>query len=305
MSKSYERHWPYLSAFELRPEISLRTLSIYPPQSSESNQEIDPLVLRCDHVDNSKVSLLMATNEIKIIGQLVNSSNSALLGEITEDEKVFTVVIKPSMYENPLYDFPWGTLSKREVAAFETSQLLGWNIVPPTVLRDVDDMESSVQLFVPHDPRQHYFSISVPDRTILEKIAVFDYIVNNADRKAGHIIIEKDDSFDLFLENPKEESNFERQMVSADSRVFGIDHGLTFNVEDKLRTVVWEFSEQKISSEILDDLSRVHAKLVDRISLFLDAHEVEKTMARLESLLMNPYHRALDANNRAFPWPLI
>ncbi len=281
--------------------MTVRTFTIHPPADEDSQNVLE---LRCDPISASDAFVALGTCEVRVIGQLANSSNGALLGEIITGGKTITVVIKPSMYENPLYDFEWGTLAKREVAACEIAQLVGWHIVPPTVLRDVDDMEASVQLFIPHDPREHYFTLSPGHRSDMEKFAVFDYIVNNADRKSGHILAEKQESFELFLEQESTEVNSDVSS-SSNSTLWGIDHGLTFHVDDKLRTVIWEFSEQEIDHSLVNDVAVALPKMEERLKPLLSAHEIEKTIERAEKLLINPYHRALDANARAFPWPLV
>lgn len=280
--------------------MSVRTFTIHPATHAGESGE-NSLVLKCDRISLPEACLSIRTKEVRVIGQLANSSNGALLGEIDSDSGTFSVVIKPSMYENPLFDFPWGTLAKREVAAYELSQLLSWNIVPPTILRDVEGMEASVQLFIPHDPREHYFTLSPDHRVTMEKFAIFDYIANNADRKAGHILKEKKESFKLFID--AEESSPASSGQSAD--IFGIDHGLTFHYVDKLRTVIWEFSEEKISQDLVEDINCVLPKLAERLSPLLEAYEIEAAITRIEKLLVNPFHRALDANERAFPWPLV
>ena len=274
--------------------MSLRTFTI------ENEIDDQSLELRCDITDNAKIASALSKNDIRILSQLANSSNSALLGEIEiDDNNYISVVVKPAMYENPLFDFEWGTLSKREVCAFELSKALGWDIVPETVLRDVDNMESSVQLFIPHDPREHYFTFSKANKDIMEMFAVFDYLINNADRKAGHILREVTESFKFSVN----EKNDQKQLPGK--HFFGIDHGLCFNVEDKLRTVIWEFSEQAISEHLIQDISKNFNKIETAIDPYLSKHEIEKTILRVEQLLMNPFHRALDANPRAFPWPLV
>lgn len=287
--------------------MTLRTFSVL----NESNKD-QSLELRCDLID-SEVSLnAISTSDIRIIGQLSNSSNGALLGEIAVEDELISVVVKPSMYENPLVDFEWGTLAKREVAAFELSKLLGWNLVPQTVLRDVENMESSVQLFVPHDPREHYFTFAKSNTESMEVFAVFDYLINNADRKAGHILSEKNESFSFSISTIVSEDDGleiskkpDAVMRKDTTKFYGIDHGLSFNVEDKLRTVIWEFSEQAITEKILEDISKVFNNFEKILTPYITEHEIEKTILRAEQILMNPFHYALDANPRAFPWPLV
>lgn len=299
--------------------MTIRTYTIHPPQGS-------PTQLRCDVIDDGSITSSLFENDIEIIGQLSNSSNGALLGQMNIGENIVTVVIKPAMYENPLVDFEWGTLAKREVAAYELSTLLGWGIVPPTVLRDVNNMQCSVQLFIPHDPREHYFTIAPRRHADMEKFIVFDYISNNADRKAGHLLLEEKSSFDLFLDPESETSGFKeapavatgsRSEASAfageddsdgargESQLWGIDHGLTFHVEDKLRTVMWEYAEQEITRSLLEDVNHAILKIQDVLSLFISPYEIEATLLRIEKLFANPYHRALDPSQRALPWPLV
>lgn len=285
--------------------MSQRSFTVQDEQSEEKN-----LVLHCDLVDSGALENSILEDEISVIGQLSNSSNGALLGEIALGDDVYSVVIKPSMYENPLTDFEWGTLSKREVAAYELNKLLGWNIVPTTVLRDVENMESSVQVFIPHDPREHYFTFAKQVPQSMEIFCVFDYLLNNADRKAGHILNEKLESFSYKL-SPHAEADEDivflknANSASLSSNFYGIDHGLSFNVEDKLRTVIWEFSEQEISQNLIVDVANSINKMEETLKPYLNSYEIEKTILRAEQLVMNPYHRAFDANSRAFPWPLV
>lgn len=292
--------------------MTLRTFTI------ENDDASTNLVLRCDLIEDNKIAKALKENPIRIIGELSNSSNGALLGEIeVNSNELFSVVIKPAVHENPLVDFEWGTLVKREVAAFELSKTLGWDIVPLTVLRDVENMECSVQVFVPHDPREHYFTMAKNHADIMEKFCVFDYLTNNADRKAGHILQEQMESFSFKPAPPADDEENDDDSVlhisprnlknSSDGKdkFYGIDHGLTFNVEDKLRTVIWEFSETQISEQLLEDIAKGFNSFEETLNPYLSEHEIEKTVLRAEQILMNPFHRALDANPRAFPWPLV
>ncbi len=280
--------------------MTRRTFSIFENNQSDSAQ----LELRCDTIDFSNALNAIRFREIEIVGQLSNSSNSALLGQVQIDDGTkISVVVKSAMYENPLVDFEWGTLVKREVAAFELSNELKWNIVPPTALRDVNDMQCSVQLFIPHDPRRHYFNITKTRKTDLEKFVVFDYIANNADRKAGHIIEEEPSSFDLYIDGSGR--NEAGELNAEPKNLWGIDHGLTFHAHDKLRTVVWEFAEKPISKNLVDDLAGIHSHISELLKDYLSGHEVEKTIERIEALMLNPFHRALDESMRSIPYPLV
>ena len=140
---------------------------------------------------------------------------------------------------------------------------------------------------------------TISDRSIVEKFVVFDYLVNNADRKAGHLLVEKLESFEFSPEASGE------VVPSLSSPIYGIDHGLTFHEEDKLRTVIWEYAEKPISIPLLEDVTRVVSRVDETLSKFLSHAERQATALRIEKLLINPFHRALDGNSRAFPWPLV
>ena len=146
-------------------------------------------------------------------------------------------VYKPRDGEAPLWDFPYGTLYKREYATYLLSQVLGWDFIPLTVIRDGPHGIGSLQLYVEHDPRATYFTIKESKGDPLKGIACFDFVTNNADRKANHCILDND------------------------GKVWGIDHGLTFHQELKLRTVIWDFAGQPIPSALLADLATLENQL--------------------------------------------
>lgn len=194
-------------------------------------------------------------------------------------------VYKPRRGEAPLYDFPDGTLYKREVATYVTSQALGWSIVPPTVIRDGPYGVGSVQLYVDHDEGWDYFQHWQEHREEVQRLAVFDYLVNNADRKAGHILL------------------------GRDGRLWGIDHGLTFHTQPKLRTVIWHFQGEPLPESILcqlqsfaSDQTRV-ADLSARLGLYLTEPEVEAFFTRMARLLDNPCF-PVPLLRRSYPWPI-
>ncbi len=166
-------------------------------------------------------------------GMLRWSSNYTFLLSVSHDADSVMCIYKPRSGERPLWDFPDGTLALRERAAFLTSQALGWQIVPPTVIRDGPRGPGSMQFFVDHDPKYTYFEFSESLRPQLARLALFDAIVNNADRKGGHCL------------------------VDAQDHLWGIDHGLTFNVAHKLRTVIWDFTGQPIPDVLREDLERL------------------------------------------------
>ncbi len=195
-------------------------------------------------------------------------------------------VYKPRSGEAPLYDFPDNTLYKREYAAYLVSQALGWNMVPPTIIRDGPHGVGSVQLFIEADQRVHYFVFKDRQLAEVKKIAAFDFVTNNADRKAGHCL------------------------EDYDGKIWLIDNGLTFNAAPKLRTVVWDFQGEEVPAEVVTDLERLRRKLSGmgglrtRLSSLLSQSEMKALQKRLDTLILTPefprpgYHRSV-------PWPPI
>lgn len=174
------------------------------------------------------------------VGLMRWGSNYTFLVNIVHEGLRLMAIYKPQQGERPLWDFPEGTLCKRETAAYLTSDALGWGLVPPTVLGEGTRGIGSIQLFIDHDPEEHYFTF---DRARvegqLERMAVFDAIANNADRKGGHCLLDDD------------------------AHLWGIDHGLTFNASEKLRTVIWDYAGQPIPGGIRADLQRLLRRLAD------------------------------------------
>jgi len=165
------------------------------------------------------------------------SSNYTFLVVVRLADAEVLAIYKPRRGERPLWDFPDGTLALREVAAFCVSRALGWDFIPPTVLRDGFLGLGAVQLFVDSDPEAHYFNLRDQHVHTFQRVAAFDYIVNNADRKGGHCL--KD----------------------SDGHIWTIDHGLTFHYEHKLRTVIWDFAGQPVPDDILEDLRALRQAL--------------------------------------------
>ena len=157
--------------------------------------------------------------ELEVVGRMYYSSNATFLVHAKIDGLELAAVYKPRRGERPLWDFPEGTLCEREVAAYEVSRALGWDIVPITILRDGPLGEGAVQRFVEHDPDEHYFTLLDGREDRFLEFAFYDVLVNNTDRKGGHCL------HDL-----------------VNDVVVGIDHGLTFHVAWKLRTVIWDFA---------------------------------------------------------------
>ena len=222
------------------------------------------------------------------VGLMRWGSNYTFLVNVEHDGVRLMAIYKPRMGERPLWDFPDGTLCNRETAAYLTSKALGWALVPPTFLRDGTRGIGSVQLFIDHNPEEHYFTID-RDRVAhqLERMAIFDVIANNADRKGGHCLIDDDE------------------------HLWGIDHGLTFNASEKLRTVIWDYSGMPIPPDILDDLRCLCRRLDDDddaytrgMAALLSRSEMRMLQWRAEHLLeMGVFPRPGPGPNR--PWPAV
>ena len=213
------------------------------------------------------------------------SSNYTFLLAITLNGARTQAVYKPQKGERPLWDFPDGTLCYREVAAFHTSNELGWDIVPPTVLRDGPHGLGSVQFYIDHDPEVNYFSFTEEMRPQLQRIAAFDHIINNADRKGGHCLIDRS------------------------GHLWGIDHGITFNADHKLRTVIWDFAGQPIPTALLNDMERICGELDNasseyhkKLDALLDIREILVFQRRIQKLLQaGRYPQPGRGPN--YPWP--
>ncbi len=196
-------------------------------------------------------------------------------------------VYKPRRGETPLWDFPDGTLCLREFAAYLVSQALEWDIVPPTVLRNGEHGFGSVQLFIENDPNQHFFTFREEEAVCaeLQKICAFDLITNNADRKSGHCIRD------------------------LQGKVWAIDHGITFNSDYKLRTVIWDFSGQPISRDLIHDMERLSAEikpdqpLGKALRQLIDESEVRTFQKRLDGLLKIKTFPSPNRYERSVPWP--
>ncbi|MBF8290404.1 MAG: Phosphatidylinositol 3-and 4-kinase, partial [Chloroflexi bacterium] len=192
-------------------------------------------------------------------------------------------VYKATVAERPLFDFPPGTLAHREVAAFLVSEAIGWRIVPPTVLRDGPFGEGMVQQWIHADPAVDRVAMVVAEDRRLRRMAVFDAIVNNTDRKGGHIL------------------------PLPDGHLFGVDHGVTFSTVPKLRTVLWAWRGTPFEADEAAGLERVRdglrADLGVALEGLLDRSEVSATRRRVASLLR--FGRFPQPNRRwpAVPWP--
>ena len=225
---------------------------------------------------------LLRDGEMEVIGRMPNSSNATLMVTVTLDGEETRAIYKPGKGERPLWDFPPG-LYKREVAAYELSRALGWEQVPCTVLRDGPFGPGSVQLFVDFDPQQHYFTLYEEHPEVhddLRRMAIFDVVANNTDRKGGHVLL------------------------GTDGNVWGIDHGVCFSEEFKLRTVIWEFGGQPIPDVMLDPLEALAQRIPADVADHIDRDEIESMYARIEWLLTERVFPEPESRYQ-YPWPLI
>lgn len=231
---------------------------------------------------------LLSDAPLTVRGALVEASNHTLLVRVGEEADGVQAIYKPRSGERPLWDFPRGTLCSRETAAYVVSAFLGWGVVPPTVLRDGPEGTGSVQLFVPHDPSQHYF-VLVEDpchHAALARMAVFDLLINNADRKGSHVLL------------------------AEDGHIWGVDHGLAFHVQTKVRTVIWDLGGTEIDAAWRSDLLRLRAALdqaehplARRMEELLSPPEIAVLGLRADALAEASELPAVDPRRRPYPWP--
>lgn len=237
-----------------------------------------------------RVVQLLKEGSLTLHGLLPWSSNYTFLGEISDDDSTAFVVYKPSRGERPLSDFPGGTLAKRETAAYVVSRALTWDLVPPTVVRDGPHGLGSVQFFVNADQDAHFFTFrdDLAYRPALQSLALYDVIVNNADRKGGHCL------------------------GLGSGSIVAIDQGLCFGAEPKLRTVIWDFVGERIPAHLESDLRRVLAELASPVSplvsqlvgLLADS-ELGALRKRVAGLLASGCFPEPPTDRRPYPWPLV
>ena len=232
-----------------------------------------------------RITTLLQNGEMDLQGLLPWSSNYTFLANVCDADLTMLAIYKPTKGERPLWDFPYGTLCNREYGAYLVSEALGWNLVPITVLREGPHGVGSLQLFIDADQEQHYFTLKDAHRDEFKRMALFDALLNNTDRKGGHCLIDRK------------------------GKVWGIDHGLTFHAEPKLRTVIWDFAGQKIPKEMLDDLKRFEAALLnyERIARQLEKliapDELNALLGRLNELIKTNRFPAQHSDWYTVPWP--
>lgn len=229
---------------------------------------------------------LLRVGELGVEGRLVDASNATLYCSVSLDGVSAACVYKPVAGERPLWDFPDGTLAGREVAAYEVSAATGWLIVPPTVFRDGPLGAGMVQLWIDADEGVDIRRlIRKTSSAQLRRIAVFDAVINNADRKGGHLL------------------------PTPAGHVYGVDHGLTFHVDPKLRTLLWQWSGRSLAGEAIDTLSELRADMEGPLGAclgdLLTAREVRRTVRRIDQLLTSRCHPQPSGDWPAVPWPPI
>lgn len=220
---------------------------------------------------------------LKVTGRLVDASNATLYATSTLDGKEITCIYKPIAGERPLWDFADGSLAHREYAAYLVSERLGFNIVPLTILRDGPYGMGMVQEWITTDEAIDLAKFFSSDHPKLRSMALFDAIVNNTDRKIGH----------LLPVNPDE--------------VYGCDHGVTFHVDDKLRTVLWQWADEPFNESEMELLRTAEKLLSDdlaqQLTAFITKDETEAMLIRIERLLSEGRFPLPNPDWPAIPWP--
>ena len=226
---------------------------------------------------------LLATGEIDVQGRMIDASNATLYCAVSGNGIEAACVYKPVAGERPLWDFPDGTLAAREVAAFAVSAATGWDLVPPTVLRDGPYGPGMVQLWIDTDENVDLGELARSDHPDLARMAVLDAVINNADRKGGHLL-------------PTEQGH-----------VFGIDHGVCFSVDDKLRTLLWQWRGDPLPDAARETLEELRADLDNALGAalrtLLDRREVRATTRRVDRLLREGTYPLPSGDWPAVPWP--
>ncbi len=247
----------------------------------------DPLASKAWRLNQSETEVLAVLERGTFGGlKLVPwGSNYTFIAPIcdTLDGQEYAVIYKPERGEAPLWDFPNGTLYKREYCAYLLSRAIGWNFIPPVVVREGPHGPGTVQLFVDVDERIQFYHFREYHEHELMRIVVFDYIANNADRKAGHCL------------------------RGVEGFIWGIDHGLCFNNEPKLRTVIWDFAGQPVPedisldlAELVTDSARIES-LVKELRPWLEPREIEMFLRRTEKILNSGRFPQM-SSRRQVPW---
>lgn len=240
-----------------------------------------------EEFDKAEILKQLEDGTLEMEGLVPWGSNYTFLVRVEHREGEFEAIYKPSRGERPLWDFARGSLSLRERAAFLVSEKLGWCLVPPTVLRDGPHGWGSVQYFVDHDPEVHYLSLQGQFEDQMMRIALFDVLANNADRKAGHVL------------------------MGSNGRIWAIDHGVCFHSEYKLRSVIWEYAGNQIPDKLMTDLVAFESWLcygtdpaLEELKTLLSTREMTALQRRLERLIKQSLF-PVPGPGRHYPWPLV
>jgi len=224
----------------------------------------------------------LSQGELEVTGRLVDASNATLYAQCTLDESSMAVIYKPVAGERPLWDFTDGNLAQREYAAYVISEMGEFHVVPPTVLRDGPFGIGMVQQWIDIDESidlAHFYRTDSPQ---LRKMALFDAVINNTDRKIGHLL-----------------------PITSD-RVLGCDHGVTFHEEDKLRTVLWQWADKPLSDLELQQLTALELAIKGsnaELLALITENEVNALLARINSLLQSGTFPSPNDEWPAVPWP--
>lgn len=222
---------------------------------------------------------LIQSGELAVIGRLVDASNATLLAQVDGTDPIIKVIYKPIAGERPLWDFPDGNLAFREYSAYLLSDLAGFNLVPYTVLREGPFGFGMVQEWINVDDSVDVVEFGQSDDLQLRKLALFDAIINNTDRKFGHLLIDVNGSLK------------------------GCDHGVAFHSENKLRTVLWQFSNEQFSADELALLKNVIGLDLDIFKEYLTQNEISSLSIRIQQLLTTGRFPEPSQSWPAVPWP--
>ncbi len=254
-------------------------------QATAAQDGAGPAAPTAGALDHAAALDLLTHGTLTVEGRLVEASNATLYCSVSHQGRQAACVYKPVAGERPLWDFPPGTLAGREVAAYVVSQAAGWGIVPPTLMRDGPFGPGMCQLWVETDANADLIALSRScDHRQLRDMAVFDAVVNNADRKIGHLL------------------------PLPDGYLYGCDHGVCFGEEYKLRTVLWQWRGRRLPGRAMQALSRLRARMAQGelaagLAALLSPGEVRATRDRIDLLIQHRVHPYPPENWPAVPWP--
>ena len=243
-----------------------------------------------NYQEDEKTLAILQKGRLVVEGEFLWGSNYTYLAKVEQEGETLTAVYKPTRGERPLWDFPASTLALREVAAYLVSEALGWRLVPPTIYRKKGPLgPGSLQLFIAHNAEYHYFNFNKSDHQRLRPVALFDLLINNADRKGSHI------------------------MIDPEQHIWLIDHGICFHTEDKLRTVVWDYAGETLPEDLCADVTRfrmelglqkgAQSPLACSLEPYLDQDEIAALSSRSDRLLAAGRFPNPHPNRRPYPWP--